>query len=234
MSLIRGYCFMNWTRSKHTVRFQKTRIEARDEMVKKYAPPIHAGADALSIVCQAYSAIFQILKLIIPIQHLHDIIFSHQPFFFFFPHKMAWRVMWCAGVENENSHKRVYKRKSILSNAYKSVDFAFRIKSESSQPAQRTLSQQCSAFCFVTSHTWSYIHLSAALGEDEHAHCWWQHSPLHVHFDGSHPHRPGYQTGIRCVLTSRLLGSTMEHLCFYRPLWLFMSMPSSALQRPCF
>lgn len=36
--------------------------------------------------------------------------FLINPFFFFFPHKMAWRVMWCAGVENENSHKRVYKK----------------------------------------------------------------------------------------------------------------------------
>lgn len=102
-------------------------------------------------------------------------------------------------------------------------------------PARHTLSQHVLSFLprhvFCT-WSWFYIHLSAALGEDEHAHCWWQHSPLHVHADGSHTHRPGYQTGIRCVLTSWPLSSTPVHLCFYSPLWHSTSMPFHLTDKP--
>lgn len=118
--------------------------------------------------------------------------------------KINWRVMWCAGIGTKNSHAHP---KSLDQHDTHSVSFLF-----------------CLIFCMWS---WFYIHLSAALGEDEHAHCWWQHSPLYVHADGSHTHRPGYQTGIRCVLTSWLLSSTPVHLCFYQPLWHSTSMPSS-------
>lgn len=42
--------------------------------------------------------------------------------------------------------------------------------------------------------------LPSASGEDEHAHRWWQHGPLHLHAHGSNPHCTGDQTGLRSVI----------------------------------
>lgn len=42
--------------------------------------------------------------------------------------------------------------------------------------------------------------LPSASGEDEHAHCRWQHGPLHLHAHGSNPHRTGDQAGLRSVI----------------------------------